>query len=55
MKQRAFLKAGTAGLAVAVTGATGLLSWIPRARAATVSKTYYNTSDCTQRRIKHDQ
>jgi len=43
MKRRDFLKVGTAGLAGAVTGVTGLLSWTPRAHAATVSRTYYIT------------
>lgn len=43
MKRRAFLKAGGAGLATVVTGATGLIAWSPRAHAATVRKTYYIT------------
>lgn len=43
MKRRDFLKFGTAGLACTVTGMTGLLSWSPRAQAATIEKTFYIT------------
>ncbi|HHJ15688.1 MAG TPA: twin-arginine translocation signal domain-containing protein [Gammaproteobacteria bacterium] len=43
MKRRDFLKAGTAGLAGAITGSTGMLTWSPRARAATITKTLYIT------------
>lgn len=43
MKRRDFLKTGTAGLATAVTGASGLLAWSPRAEAASISKTFYIT------------
>jgi hypothetical protein len=43
MRRRTFLKIGSAGLASAMTGAVGLLSWTPRAHAATISKTFYIT------------
>jgi hypothetical protein len=43
MKRRDFLKAGTAGAVGAIGGAGGLLTWTPRANAATVSKTFYIT------------
>lgn len=43
MKRRDFLKFGSAGLASAVAGGTGLISWTPRAEAATISKTFYIT------------
>jgi plastocyanin len=43
MKRRDFLKFGSAGIASALTGATGLISWTPRAEAATISKTFYIT------------
>ena len=42
MKRREFLKISATGLAGAA-GAIGMLSWMPRAYAATVSKTYYIT------------
>jgi len=34
---------GSAGIAGAVSGATGLLAWTPRAEAATINKTFYIT------------
>jgi FtsP/CotA-like multicopper oxidase with cupredoxin domain len=40
MDRRSFLKVGGAGLASSMMG-TGLLSWVPRSEAATISKTYY--------------
>jgi len=43
MKRRDFLKAGTAGIASSLLGGAGLISWTPRALAATVSTTYYIT------------
>ncbi|MCG6885680.1 MAG: multicopper oxidase domain-containing protein [Proteobacteria bacterium] len=43
MKRRDFLKAGSAGLAGTILGGTGLISWTPRAHAATISKTFYIT------------
>jgi FtsP/CotA-like multicopper oxidase with cupredoxin domain len=43
MKRRDFLKVGTAGVAGALGGAGALLTWTPRANAATVSKTFYIT------------
>lgn len=43
MKRRDFLRLGTAGLASAVAGASSLMSWSPRAEAATISKTFYIT------------
>lgn len=43
MKRRDFLKAGSASLAGAALAGSGLISWIPRARAATLSKTLYVT------------
>jgi len=42
MKRRQFLKMGAAGLATSLTSA-GLLSWVPRAHAITINKTYYIT------------
>lgn len=42
MQRRNFLKFGGASLATVVVG-SGLLSWMPRAEAATISKTYYVT------------
>jgi len=47
MKRRDFIKFGTAGLTSAAAGSAGLLSWIPRAHAATISKTYYITDGYT--------
>jgi hypothetical protein len=41
--RRNFLKAGGAGFATAVLGSTGLISWTPRANAATIEKTLYVT------------
>ncbi len=43
MKRRDFLKVGTVGIVGAVGGAGALLTWAPRANAATVSKTFYIT------------
>ena len=42
MQRRKFLKVSGAGLATAALG-SGLLSWVPRSEAATISKTYYIT------------
>ncbi len=41
MKRRDFLRVGSAGLVGTALGASGLLTWIPRASAAIVSKTFY--------------
>jgi len=41
MKRRDFLGLGTAGLASAITGSTGMITWSNRAEAATISKTFY--------------
>lgn len=43
MKRRGFLKLGSAGMATAALAATGLISWTPRANAATINKTLYIT------------
>jgi len=43
MKRRDFLKIGSASITTAVTASIGLLSWVPRSHAATISKTYYIT------------
>jgi len=43
MNRRNFLKAGGAGIASVVLGGSGLLSWAPRAEAATINKTFYIT------------
>jgi len=43
MKRRSFLKLGGAGMATAALATTGLITWIPRAHAATISKTFYIT------------
>lgn len=43
MKRRTFLQASAAGMAGMAAATGGLLSWSPRARAATISKTYYIT------------
>ncbi|MBD3669812.1 MAG: multicopper oxidase domain-containing protein [Gammaproteobacteria bacterium] len=43
MKRRDFLKVGSAGIASALVGTTGLISWSRRAHAATISKTFYIT------------
>ncbi|GMQ83912.1 MAG: hypothetical protein BMS9Abin06_0658 [Gammaproteobacteria bacterium] len=43
MKRRDFLKAGTAGLTGSVLAGVGLISWTPRAHAATITKTFYIT------------
>lgn len=42
MKRRHFLKFGAAGLASSLSS-VGLLSWVPRAHAANINKTYYIT------------
>jgi FtsP/CotA-like multicopper oxidase with cupredoxin domain len=42
MERRSFIKLGGASIASAVLG-SGLLSWVPRSEAATISKTYYIT------------
>jgi len=41
--RRSFLKLGAAGLSTALTAASGMLIWQPRAHAATISKTLYIT------------
>ena len=43
MDRRDFLKFGGAGIAGALMGGTGLLSWSPRAHAATITRTFYIT------------
>jgi len=43
VKRREFLRMGAAGVVGAGLGASGLLSWTPRAQAAVVSKTFYVT------------
>ena len=43
MKRRDFLKAGSAGLASGVAGLP-FLTWVPRASAATITKTFYITA-----------
>lgn len=43
MNRRNFLKFSSAGIASALLGSTGLLSWSPRAEAATISQTFYIT------------
>jgi FtsP/CotA-like multicopper oxidase with cupredoxin domain len=43
MKRRNFLKAGAASIATAFAGGSGLLTWVPRAHAATINKTFYIT------------
>lgn len=43
MKRRNFLKLGSAGVVAGLTSAPLFLSWIPRAHAATISKTFYIT------------
>lgn len=42
MERRSFLKFGGASLASTLIG-SGLLTWVPRSEAATISKTYYIT------------
>jgi hypothetical protein len=42
MERRSFIKMGGASIASAMLG-SGLLSWVPRSEAATISKTYYIT------------
>ena len=41
--RRNFLKFSSAGAAAALLGSTGLLSWTPRAHAATITQTFYIT------------
>jgi len=43
MKRRSFLKASSLGIVGAVSSISGLISWSPRAYAATINKTYYIT------------
>lgn len=43
MNRRNFLKFGSAGIASAMLGTAGLITWVPRAQAATISKTFYIT------------
>lgn len=43
MRRRDFMKLGTAGLATGLASVSPFLSWIPRAHAATISKTFYIT------------
>ena len=43
MNRRNFLKFSSAGIASAMLGTAGLITWVPRAQAATISKTYYIT------------
>ncbi len=43
MNRRNFLKFSSAGIASALLGSTGLLSWTPRAEAATLNQTFYIT------------
>ena len=43
MNRRNFLKFSSAGIASALLGSTGLLSWSPRAEAATITQTFYIT------------
>lgn len=43
MKRRDFLKVGTAGLTGSILAGVGLISWTPRAHAATINKTFYIT------------
>lgn len=43
MNRRNFLKFSSAGIASAMIGTSGLISWVPRAQAAIISKTFYIT------------
>lgn len=43
ISRRHFLKFSSAGIASTLLGSTGLLSWTPRAEAATITKTFYIT------------
>jgi len=43
MGRRNFLKFSSAGIASALLGSSGLISWSPRAHAATISQTFYIT------------
>ncbi|MDH5393210.1 MAG: multicopper oxidase domain-containing protein [Gammaproteobacteria bacterium] len=53
MKRRDFLKAGSASLAASVVAGSGLISWAPRAQAATINKTFFIT-DGYQNQITGD-
>ena len=48
MKRRDFLRAGTAGLTGSILAGVGLISWTPRAHAATINKTIYITDGFIQ-------
>lgn len=48
MKRRDFLRAGTAGLTGSILAGVGLISWTPRANAATINKTLYITDGFIQ-------
>lgn len=41
MKRRDFLRVSTLGAAASAMGGISLLTWVPRAHAATINKTYY--------------
>jgi len=43
MNRRNFLKFSSAGIASAMLGTTGLITWAPRAHAATIRRTFYIT------------
>ncbi len=43
MNRRNFLKFSSAGLASTLLGSTGLISWTPRAEAATINQTFFIT------------
>jgi FtsP/CotA-like multicopper oxidase with cupredoxin domain len=43
MKRRDFLKAGSMGLAGSLVSSAGFIAWVPRAQAATITKTLYIT------------
>ncbi|MCK5477982.1 MAG: multicopper oxidase domain-containing protein [Methylococcales bacterium] len=43
MKRRDFLRVSTLGAAASAMGGISLLTWVPRAHAATINKTYYIT------------
>lgn len=48
MKRRDFLKLTSAGVAGSVLSGVGLISWTPRAHAATITKTFYVTDGYRQ-------
>lgn len=48
MKRRDFLRAGTAGLTGSILAGVGLISWTPRAHAATINRTLYITDGFIQ-------